>query len=169
MSRPLPLLLVGLWLGLLVSSWVMATVSFRTAERVASNEAPEALKSRLAPLSPDDRRLVLRHLASEINRRMFRGAGLAQALLGVVLAALVWRAGGTPRTLACVAVGLVAIQAGVLAPTIAEVGRQIDFMGRPLPAALWRRFGLAHGAYVILDLGKALVVAGLAGVLSRRS
>src|SRR4030095_14974636 len=30
------LLVVGLWLGLLVSSWAMATVNFRTAERVAS-------------------------------------------------------------------------------------------------------------------------------------
>ena len=169
MSRLLPVLLVGLWLGLLVSSWAMATVNFRTAERVASDAAPAELKSRLAPLPPDDRRLAFRHLASEINRWMFRWAGLAQALLGVVLAALVWRAGGAPRTLTCVALGLVALQVGGLAPMIAEVGRQIDFLARPLPPALGRRFGLAHGGYVILDLVKALVLAGLAVALSRRS
>lgn len=169
MSRSLALLAVGLWLGLLVSSWVMATVNFRTAERVASGAAPAELQTRLAPLPPDDRRLAFRYVVSEINRWMFRGVGLAQAVLGAVLIALIWPGGGMPRVLACVALGLVLVQVGALAPMIAEVGRQADFLARPLPPALGRRFGMAHGGYVMLDLAKALVLAATAFVLVRRS
>ena len=168
MSRPLALLLLGLWLGLLVSSWVMATVNFRTAERLASDQAAPALKARLAPLPADDRRLALRHLASEINRWMFRGIGIAQSVLGLALVALVWRLGGAARALACVALVLVALQIGVLAPMIAAVGRETDFMSRPLPAALARRFGIAHGGYVVVDLAKACLLAAIAFLLARR-
>jgi hypothetical protein len=167
-SRSLPLLLVGAWLGLLVSSWVMASVNFRTAERVAVPASAPELHARLDPLPPADRRLALRYIASEINRWMFRWAAVAQAALGMALVALLWRAGGVPRGLALCALGVVAVQLGVLAPMIAAVGRAIDFMPRPLPPAIGRRFGLLHGGYVLLDFAKALLLCGAAFVLARR-
>jgi hypothetical protein len=168
-SRPLSLLLLGLWLGLLVSSWILATVNFRTAEAVSSPAgAPEELNRRLQPLAAEDRRHAFRYLASEINRWMFRSWGLIQAGLGVVLVALLWSAGGAPRALAVAALALVLVQVGLLAPMIAEVGRQIDFLARPLPPDLGRRFGVAHGGYVLADLAKALVLAAAAFVLARR-
>ena len=34
MSRPLTVLLLGLWLGMLLASWVVATINFRTVDRV---------------------------------------------------------------------------------------------------------------------------------------
>lgn len=168
MSRPLSLVLLGLWLGLLVSSWVMATVNFRTAERAAASP-PAELDRRLQPLSAEDRRHATRYVASEINRWMFRSWGLIQAALGLAVAALLWREGGAARLLACVALGLVLVQVGVLAPMIAQVGRQIDFLARPLPPDLGRRFGIAHGGYVVVDLVKAVVLAAVAVVLVRRS
>lgn len=161
MSRA-ALLVLGLWLGLLVSSWVMASVNFRTAERVASDAAPAELRSRLQPLTDVDRRLAFRFMASEINRFMFRGVGLAQLVLGVLLVALLWRTGGTARGLALLALALVAIQIGGLGPQIARVGRLIDFLPRPLPAPLGRRFGLLHGVYVLVDLAKAVVLGAVA-------
>jgi hypothetical protein len=42
------LVVAGFWLGMLAASWVMATVNFRTVDRVIAS--------------------VLRHLVSEINR-----------------------------------------------------------------------------------------------------
>lgn len=168
MSRSLSLLAAGLWLGLLVSSWVMATANFRKAEAVA-RDVPAPLAGKLASVAAPDRREAFRYLASEINRWMFRAVALAQAVLGVLALALVWQTGGTPRALTIAALAVVLLQLGVLAPMIAEVGRQIDFLPRPLPPALGRRFGLLHGGYVLLDLAKAVVLAALAFVLSRRS
>lgn len=170
MSRPLSLVVVGLWLGLLASSWILATVNFRQAERASSAAAsPDDLNRRLGPLAPEDRRHAFRYLASEINRWMFRSWGLIQVGLGLVLLALAWRLGGAPRLLAGAALVLVAAQVAVLAPMIAEVGRQIDFLARPLPPDLGRRFGIAHGGYVVVDLVKALALAAAAFVLVRRS
>jgi hypothetical protein len=167
-SRSLSLLAVGLWLGLLVSSWVMASTNFRRAE-AAARETPAPLAAKLAPLSADDRRQAFRYLASEINRWMFRAAALAQAVLGVLAVALLWREGGAPRALAVAALVGVLLQLGVLAPMIAAVGREIDFLPRPLPPAVGRRFGLLHGGYVLLDLAKAVVLAVVAFVLCRRT
>jgi hypothetical protein len=52
---------------------------------------------------------------------------------------------------------------------IAAVGRQIDFLARPLPPDLGRRFGIAHGGYVVVDLVKMAALVAAALVLSRRS
>lgn len=162
------MLAVGLWLGLLVSSWVMASANFRTAEGV-SREQPAPLAAKLAPVAPADRREAFRFVASEINRWMFRAVALAQVPLGLLLAALLWRGGGAPRALALAALAVVLVQLGALAPMIAAAGRAIDFVPRPLPPALGRRFGLLHAAYVLLDLAKAVALAVAAFVLSRRS
>ena len=164
------LLLVGLWLGLLVSSWMMATVNFRKAEAASvSDQSPAELNRRLSPLSPDDRRHAFRYLAAEINRWMFRSWGLIQAALGIVLLALVWSAGGSLRLFALAALVLVLAQVGVLGPMIATVGREADFLARPLPPDVARRFGIAHGGYVIVDLVKMVALAAVATVLIRRS
>jgi hypothetical protein len=169
-SRPLSLLAVGLWLGLLVSSWVMATVNFRSAEAAASpDRTPAELNRRLQPLAAEDRRHAFRYLASEINRWMFRSWGLVQGALGVVLLALLWTAGGSARLLAAAALALVLVQVGLLGPMIATVGRQADFLARPLPPDLGRRFGIAHGGYVAVDLVKALLLALTAWRLAGRS
>jgi hypothetical protein len=43
----------------------------------------------------------------------------------------------------------------------------LDFVPRPLPVGVARRFGWLHGAYVLLDLLKAGVLFGLGWVLGR--
>jgi hypothetical protein len=98
-----------------------------------------------------------------------RSWGLVQAALGVVLLALVWTAGGSPRLLAAAALALVLVQVGLLGPMIATVGRQADFLARPLPPDLGRRFGIAHGGYVVVDLVKMAALAAVTVVLVRRS
>lgn len=160
-SRSVALLVTGLWLGMLVASWVAATAGFRAVDRVLGAEIRPELSSRLAPMAQGDRRLVMRHLASEINRWMFARFGMAQLILAAVLVAAAWPTGGKGRLVVIAAAAIVLVQAA-LGPAIESMGRTLDFVARPLPPDVARRFGMLHGAFVLLDLLKAgfLAVGG---------
>jgi len=162
------LLVAGFWLGMLAASWVMATVNFRTVDRVLGPEARPEMAGRLAALAAEDRRVVLRHLVSEINRTMFRAWALAQLALGALAVGAAWRVAGGPRLLTGAALLLVVAQLAVLTPAIASVGRSIDFLPRPLPPDVGRRFGALHAAYVGADFAKAILVALAAWTVARR-
>jgi hypothetical protein len=168
MPSRLGLLVAGLWLGLLIASWVAATVNFRTVDTVLGTAGSPEVARRFGPVEPGERRMLLRHLASEINRWMFRWWSLAQLVLGGALLACLWASGGTARGLAIVALAIALVQAAGFAGPITELGRSIDFIPRPLPPDLGRRFGLLHAAYVILDLGKGALLAVVAALLVRR-
>lgn len=164
-SRGAALLVAGAWLGMLVASWIAATASFRAVDRVLGPEIRPELSSRLAPLAADDRRVALRHLASEINRWMFARFGLAQIVLAFCLVITVWPAGRATRGLVLAVLVVVLIQAS-LAPAIESLGRSIDFVPRPLPPDVGRRFGYLHGAFVLLDLSKAALLLGAGYLLA---
>jgi hypothetical protein len=168
MTRAGALLVIGLWLGLLAASWAMASASFRTVDRLLGPEARPELQARLAPLSPSDRRTILRHVAAESNRWMFRTWTLAEMLLGALLVAASWRLGTVPRALALVAAAAVLAQAFGLAPAIAQLGRSLDFVPRPLPPADGRHFGLLHASYMLADLVKAGALIAAAALIARR-
>lgn len=167
MAPRLALLLVGLWLGALFLSWAVATLNFRTADRVLGKDARPELQERLAATPPPARREALRHLASELNRGLFGGLALAQLGMGALLLGLAWRWPGAAFALAAAALLIVLLQLGLGVP-IASLGRSIDFVPRPLPGEIGRRFGLLHAAFVLLDLVKASVLASLALTLIRR-
>ncbi len=162
------ILTAGVWLGFLVASWVVATLSFRSADRLAGPEARVEVAAKLGGVPAEDRRMVLRHLASEINRGMFRVWAAVQLALGLVLVGLAWQLGGAARILAPVALTLVLVQAFALGGAIDVVGRGLDFLPRPLPPELGRRFGALHAAYALADLVKAAVLIGLQVLLLRR-
>jgi hypothetical protein len=168
MTRPGALLAIGLWIGLLAASWAMASASFRTVDRLLGPEARPEFRDRLSPLSPDDRRTVLRHVAAESNRWMFRTWTLVEMVLGVLLVMAAWRLGTVPRVLALVALAAVVVQAAGLAPAIAQLGRGLDFVPRPLPPAEGRRFGLLHAGYMLADLVKVGVLIPAAAIIARR-
>jgi hypothetical protein len=161
--------LTGFWLGMLVASWVAATVNFRTVDHVLGPEGSREAQGRLEGVRAEDRRMVLRHLASEINRWMFRWWSLAQVVLALALALLLWPQAGVLRGLALAVLAIVLVQVLGLASPITGIGRAIDFLPRPLPADLGRRFGLLHGSFVLLDLGKALALVATLILALRRS
>lgn len=156
------------WLGLLVASWMVAGATFRTVDRVLSAPADSEAGVRVARVPAEDRRPLLRHLASEVNRWMFARFGWVQAALGVAVVLAAWRVGGGPRTLALAALALLVAQA-FLAPAIESLGRSIDFVPRPLPADVARRFGLLHAGYVGLDLVKAGTLVALVVLAGRKA
>jgi hypothetical protein len=164
----LALLALGAWAGLLVASSAVATVNFRTVDRLLGPDRRPELERTLEPVPAEGRRFAFRHLVSEVNRWIFRVGGVVQLLLAAAVAALLWPAGGALRALALVALAITAAQSAGLAGAIASFGRALDFVPRPLPPDLARRFGLLHGAYVLGDLAKALLLAGLSFLLLRR-
>lgn len=153
--------LLGVWLGWTVFMWFAATRTFRTVDRVLNSPNPEFTRA-TQPLGHDETRVVLRHLASEINRTFFVAYGVAQIVLGIGLLFLIWRA--TPRdtfavVLAGVMLGLVVILTVAITPQIISLGRSIDFLPRNPEPAIMPRFWMLHGAFTGLDGVKLL--AGL--------
>ena len=163
--KSLSLVLFGLWLGALVASWVVAPLNFRMVDRLLADGRPE-LAQRLAAVPPDAQRQVLRLLASENNRWMFRSWSWAQALLGALLLALCWRVPGPARYVLLAALVLVAAQLVMVRP-IVDIGRTIDFAPRPLPGDVARRFGLLHSSWAVTDLAKAALVVAAAWLVAR--
>jgi hypothetical protein len=160
--------LLGVWLGLLLASWTAASLNFRAVDRVLGPDLRPEADQRFGGVAPSDRRVLLRHAASEANRGLFAALGLMQAVVAALALALAWPAGGGARHLSLAAAVVFALQALLLVGPIVELGRAIDFVPRPLPADVGRRFGLLHAAYVGSDLLKAALLAAAAALLARR-
>lgn len=155
--------ILSAWLILTPVMWFAATKSFSTVDRVlgtANIQFDEATKG----MAVGQTRVVLRHLASEINRSFFWGYGLAQIVLGGALVLLLWRT--TPRDtlgfgVVCFMLGLVLILTLALTPMIISLGRSIDFVPRNPPPPVMPRFWALHGAFTGLDGVKFLAGLGL--------
>ena len=116
------------------------------------------------PTAEGQTRVVLRYLASEINRTYFWGYGGAQILLGGLLLLLLWRQ--TPGDtigfgVVCAMLGLVLILTLVVTPLGVSLGRSIDFVPRNPPPPGMPRFWALQGAYAGLNSVKFLAGLGL--------
>ena len=155
--------IVGAWVGWTLFMWFAATRSFRTVDGVLASSRPE-FQQAVQPLAHDQARAVLRYLASEINRRLFRTYGWVQIVLGVVLVLLLGRR--APRdavalVLAGVMLGLVLVLTLFVQPEIVALGRSIDFAPRdPAPPAM-ARFWMLHRTFTGLDSLKLLAALAM--------
>ena len=71
-----PLILIALvaaWVALTLFMWFTATRSFSAVDRILTRP-PAQLESAVKPLGGDQRREVLRFVASEINRTRFKAS-----------------------------------------------------------------------------------------------
>ncbi len=141
--------------------WFVAGGSFSTVDRVLRTSDPHFAEYSRA-LGQGQTRVVLRYLASEINRNCFRAYGWGQVALGLLLLVmLLWQ---RPRdTFALVVAGamlaLVVVLTLIITPQIVALGRSLDFAARdPMPPGM-ARFRALHAAFTGLDAIKAL--AGL--------
>ncbi len=154
----LPVIVLSAWLmGSLVIAFV-ATQNFRAVDRVlqAAPDHPE-LARQIERMGATDVRLLLRHLASEMNRFYFRAWGWSQLLLALLLLGGLWRSGWPDRVvsgsvLAMLAIVLVFVFS--LTPAIVAMGRQLDFAPRNPPPPSYAHFWRLHMAYTLLDLVK---------------
>ncbi|MBI4463795.1 MAG: hypothetical protein HY647_03725 [Acidobacteria bacterium] len=169
--------MLRLAMGLILGGWLLGTLmvagiaaqNFRMVDRLLHSASQTALQQRTAGIPAGEVRLLLRHLASELNRFYFRAWGWVELVLGAGL--LLCAMGGfQDRRLTAgfaVMLGLVAVGAFYLVPRLIEVGRSLDFVPRePVPPALVL-FGRLHAAYTGLDIVKLLVGIWMAVVLVR--
>jgi hypothetical protein len=162
-SPVLAVAILGAWIMSTLCMWFAATKSFATVDRVMQSPAPQ-LAEITKPLGEPSTRMVLRHMASEINRSLFWGYGILQIAFGAILFFLTRRQ--SPRH--SLDVGLVAamlvlalIVTVVLTPLITSVGRSLDFLPRNPPPPVMPRFWMLHGAFTSLDGIKLLTGTGL--------
>lgn len=161
-SHLLAIVILSVWLASTLFMWFAATRSFHTVERVLKTPKPQLVEA-TKTLNEGQLRVVLRYLASEINRTFFWWYGGEQIFLGLILLLLLWRQ--TPRDAFAFGVvcGMLAVTLAltlVVTPWIISIGRSIDFVPRTPPPPVMPRFWALHGAYTGLDGAKFL--AGLA-------
>jgi hypothetical protein len=162
-TQVLAIAILGAWIMSTLCMWFAATQSFKTVESVAKRADPQFV-SITKPLGDVATRVVLRYMASEINRALFWGYGALQIALGAILLLLLWRE--TPRN--AVDIGVVATMLAlavilmlVIMPPIISLGRSIDFLPRHPPPAVMPRFRALHGLFTGLDGVKLLAGIGL--------
>jgi hypothetical protein len=162
-SQVLAVAILGAWIMSTLCMWFAATRSFATVDTVLKRAEPQ-FAATTKPLGDDSTRVVLRYMASEINRTLFLGYGGLQILMGVILLFLVWRQ--SPRRHLDVGVviamlTLSVVLTAVITPWIISVGRSIDFLPRNPPPPIMPRFWALHGSYTGLDGVKLLAGIGL--------
>ena len=163
------LLVIGVWMGLLVASWAMASASFRTVDRLLGPQARPSCRRASRRSPPTIAATVLRHVAAEANRWMFRTWAAMELVPGGGAGRT--DAGGSGRRRArsrSAVAAVVVVQSAAIGPAIAHLGRSLDFVPRPLPPADGRRFGLLHAAYMLADVVKAGGLAAAAAIIARR-
>jgi len=146
---------MGAWLMGTVFLWVVATENFRRVDTVLGSPHSE-FHQRLEPLPAGEARVVLRFLASELNRFYFAVWGWSQLILGGVVLILSWRLSVDRLDLGLV--GAMWVLSAILTlwvmPSIIEIGRQVDFIPRSPPPPQMDAFWRYHLAYTLTDLVK---------------
>ncbi len=150
--------LLGAWCAGTLFMWFVAVHNFGVVDGILASKNPELAQVTEA-LSDEQRRLMARHQASEVNRLFFDGWGKVQLPLAAVVFLLAWR-GRLGKFVAASAVAMfvivVVLQLWVVPETI-RLGRIMDFLPRdpaPPEAAL---FWTLHHTYTGLDMLKFLI------------
>jgi hypothetical protein len=154
---------LGAWIASTLCMWFAATRSFATVESVLKRAEPQFLEI-TQPLGIGPKRVVLRYMASEINRTLFWGYGALQFGLGAILLLLLWRQ--TPRNSVDISVATAMLALSLIltlgiTPLLVSLGRSIDFVPRNPPPPVMPRFWALHGAFTGLDGVKLLAGIGL--------
>ena len=169
MRAMMALLLGCILIGTILVGFVAAE-NFFVVDRILASPSPAEFHQKLTPLAEGDARVVLRFLSSELNRLYFRAWGGAEVILSGVLLILAVRSGSDRKLTigAGVMLALSLFMTFYLATQLVEVGRAIDFVPRDPPPPEVRQFGMLHGAYSALDLGKLVLGIWMTVRLVRR-
>ncbi len=155
-------LLLGAWMAGTLMMWAIATANFRTVDRVLSRPTEQAAPV-IATVPEAARRPLLRHLASELNRRFFWLWGALQLAVAAAVLALLLRQASRNTSdivIAGALLGLIVVLLAAITPAIVRLGRQIDFLPRTIPPPQMAAFARLHATYSALDLIK-LVLTGI--------
>lgn len=168
MRRKVLLILITMWLAGTVAVWLNASNNFAWSKRALERGEQTGLAAKLRPLPAEDARQVMRHLASEINRSIFRVWDPSQVALAALALWLGWPVSSRWQKAALAVVLVIALLLVCwITPTVLALGPPLDFVPRePAPPAL-RTFMAYHGVYLALDGVKMLLLAALIVALAR--
>ncbi len=170
MTRPLLIALIGGWIAGSLILGAVATRNFRMIDRLLSAPGPE-LSSAIAPVGQDQARVILRHVASELNRHYFRSWGFIQLALGVVLVvgALALKPVDRAGTIGAMTIFTLVVALVILNWLLVPLGRGLDFVPRIPPLPAMARFSRLHLVYTSLDALKLVLCLWLLIRWSRRA
>jgi hypothetical protein len=168
MRRNLLLILLAAWLTATVAVWLSASNNFGGSKRVLERAQQTGLAEKLRPLPAEDARQAMHHLASEINRSIFRAWDPAQVGLAAVALWIGWPLSSQWRKAAlAVALVIALLLAAWITPTVLALGPPLDFVPRNPPPPEFGTFMAYHGVYLMLDGVKMLLLAALIVALAR--
>ena len=163
-------LLLGGWLIGTVVVGAVATENFFMVDRLLNSvESSRQFLNDAAQMPPGEARLMLRHLASELNRFYFQAWEWIELVLGgtlLVLAALKLKSRKLTIGFA-IMLGITLLMRFYLTPGLILVGRLLDFAPRNPPPPGLAYFGLLHATYSTLALVKLFIGIWMAVVLVR--
>jgi hypothetical protein len=138
---------------------VVAIGNFRSVNRLLADPGIQTAEL-IHNLGHDNSRILLRRLAGEANAWLFEQWEWTQLGTGLCLL-LVLIYGNRPPTVAiilCVVMMCIILaQRFALTPTIASLGRVIDFLPPASDLPEKKKFGLYHGVYSTLELVKIAI------------
>lgn len=159
MRRPLVLVfLLGAWCAATVFMWQVPINTFAVADQVLLSDE-EAFRASVGDLPDESLRLILRHLASEVNRLVFQGWAWVQIPLAIAVFLLARRElGGRLGGGAAGVIGLVTLFLALyVVPESIRLGQLMDFAAADDLLEVRSRFWLLHHTYTGLDTVKLLV------------
>ncbi len=160
--KPFLIALIGAWIAGSLILVGVATQNFRTIDRLLAAPTPKFSQA-IAPLGPDEPRVVLRHLSSELNRLYFRVWSLIQLALGALIlaGAIGYRPLDKPSMTGASMIFALVIGLSVLNWLIVPLGRSLDFVPHTPPPPGLARFWSLHFAYTFLDSLKLVLCVWL--------
>lgn len=152
--------LLGAWCAATVFMWQVPINTFGVVEQVLQSDQEE-LRATVADLPDENLRLILRHLASEVNRLIFLGWAWIQIPLAIAVFLLARRElGGRLGVGAAGAMGLITLFLSLyVVPESIRLGQLMDFAAADDLMEIRSRFWLLHHTYTGLDAAK--LVGGL--------
>jgi len=168
MRRKGLLILLAAWLTGTGAVWWSASNNFGWSRRVLERAEETGLAAKLRALPSEDARQAMRHLASEINRSIFRLWDPMQVGLAIGALWLGWPLSSRWRKAALAGALLIALLLATwITPTVLALGPPLDFVPREPPPPAFGTFMAYHGLYLALDGAKMLLVAALIIALAR--
>ncbi|MDX2266781.1 MAG: hypothetical protein NW208_01670 [Bryobacter sp.] len=170
-SRRFLSLFLGLWLGASFFMTLTAITSFGTVKTTLA-KPPEELARTIRVLGEERVRLILRHEAAELNRKLFDVWGYTQVGLAVFLFGFLLfgtREGKLQLGVAIVVLLLVLGMQFFITPNIIAYGRPLDFLPTDKELELRQRMGTLHSVYSGMEMVKLAGIGFLAvGLLRER-
>jgi hypothetical protein len=158
-NRRFASLLLGVWLGGSVFMIVVATTNFSMVDTVMHSNNKQ-VQIQIESLTPNGARMLLRYLASEMNRFFFASWEWGQILIGsVLLVIMVFTTSGN-RTAIFLSSGmllLVLVMHFSLTPEITSLGRVIDYIPVERMTEERVQFWKYHRVYSIFEVTKIVL------------